>query len=192
MCSQKFRKKSKPLVPRDKNDQTCTTALYIHSYSLWFSYDFKVCSKSVSEIRYICLMIVGAVIIHKMFDTGAKHLPARWPAEIFPRFMWVKKFNLQITFLYIHFSHYVYSPKCIVDITDIQKTIDHFDIISLVNDLLKSNWRYSLFSLVSLWGILLQDIGTKWWLLLVPGTVFDFFSVWLVFFFLFIFLFLFL
>ena len=49
-----------------------------------------------------------------------------------------------------------------------------FISISLVNDLLKSNWRKSLSSLASLWAILLQDIGTKWWLLLVPSTVFDF------------------
>ena len=75
MCSQKFRKKKKTFVPRDKNDQICTTALYIHGYILWFSYTFKVCSKSVSEIRYICLVIaVGAVIMHKMFDAGTKHL----------------------------------------------------------------------------------------------------------------------
>ena len=42
------------------------------------------------------------------------------------------------------------------------------------HDLLKSNWRNSISSLVSLRVILLQDIGTKWWLLLVPSTVFDF------------------
>ena len=35
-------------------------------------------------------------------------------------------------------------------------------------------WRNSLTSLMSLWTILLQYIGTKWWLLLVPGMVFDF------------------
>ena len=42
----------------------------------------------------------------------------RWPAESFPRSMWVKKFNLQITFLYIHFSHYANPPNCIVDTAD--------------------------------------------------------------------------
>ena len=35
----------------------------------------------------------------------------RWPTESFPRSMWVKKFNLQITFMYIHFSHYANPPK---------------------------------------------------------------------------------
>ena len=76
--------------------------------------------------------------------------------------------------MYIHFSHYANSPKCIVDTAEIWKTLDVFISISLVNNLSKSNWRNSLFSLVSLWAILLQDIATKWWLLLVPGTVFDF------------------
>ena len=77
MCSHKFRKKSKQFVPRDKNDQICTTALYIHGYILWFSYAFKVCSKSVFEIWYIHpAIVVGAVIMHKMFDTGTKHLLA--------------------------------------------------------------------------------------------------------------------
>ena len=78
MCSQKFRKKKdKPFVPRDKNDLICTAALYIYGYILWFSYAFKVCSKSVSEIRYILpVVVVGAVITHKMFDAGTKHLSA--------------------------------------------------------------------------------------------------------------------
>ena len=43
-------------MPRDKNDQICTTALYIHSYILRLSY--------VSEIQYI----------HKMLGTAIKHL----------------------------------------------------------------------------------------------------------------------
>ena len=44
---------------------------------LWFSYAFKICSKSVSEIGYIYPVIVdGAVIMHKMFDAGTKHLSA--------------------------------------------------------------------------------------------------------------------
>ena len=52
-------------------------ALYIHSYILWFSHDFKDCSKPVSEIRYIHPVVaVGAVITHKMFDAGTKHLLA--------------------------------------------------------------------------------------------------------------------
>ena len=38
---------------------------------------FQVCSNSVSEIWYICPVIVlGAVIMHKMFDAGTKHLSA--------------------------------------------------------------------------------------------------------------------
>ena len=76
MCSQKFRKKTQ-FVPRDKNDQICTTALYIYSYILWFSYAFKVCSKSASEIQYIRPVIfVGAAITDKMFDAGTKYLSA--------------------------------------------------------------------------------------------------------------------
>ena len=61
-------KTNKPSVPRDKNDQICATALYIHSYILWFSYAFKVV-QTVSEIQHICpVIVVGAVITHKMFD----------------------------------------------------------------------------------------------------------------------------
>ena len=59
MSSQKYRKKKKEkkrFVPSDKNDQICTTALYMRGYILWFSYAFKVCSKSVSEIRYMMMM----------------------------------------------------------------------------------------------------------------------------------------
>ena len=42
---------------------------------LWFSYAFKVYSRSGSEIQYFRPMIaVGAVITHKMFDVGLKHL----------------------------------------------------------------------------------------------------------------------
>ena len=77
MCSQIFGEKNKPFVPRDKNDQICTTALYIHGYILGFSYAFKVCSKSVSEIWCTDLVIVvGAVITYKMYDAGTKHLSA--------------------------------------------------------------------------------------------------------------------
>ena len=68
----------------------------------------------------------------------------RWPAESFPRSMWVKKFNLQITFMYIHFSHYDNPPKCIIDTADIWKALDVFISISLIIDLSKSNWRNSL------------------------------------------------
>ena len=51
--------------------------LYIYGYILWFSYAFKVCSKSVSEIQYIRpVIVVGAVIKRKMFDAGTKHLSA--------------------------------------------------------------------------------------------------------------------
>ena len=51
--------------------------LYLHGYILWLSYAFKVCSKSVSEIQYIHpVAVVGAVITHKMFDAGTKHLSA--------------------------------------------------------------------------------------------------------------------
>ena len=52
----------------------------------------------------------------------------RWSAESFPRSMWVKTFNPQITFMYIHFSHYVNPPKSIV--ADIQKTFNVFYIYS--------------------------------------------------------------
>ena len=65
MCSQKFTKKTK-FVPKDKNDQICTTALYIHSYILWF----------LSAFNYYPVLVVGAMIMHKMFDTGTKHLSA--------------------------------------------------------------------------------------------------------------------
>ena len=40
----------------------------------------------------------------------------------FFRSMWVKKFNLQITFMYIHFSH-ANPPKYIVDTADIRKNL---------------------------------------------------------------------
>ena len=77
MCSHKFLKKNEPSVPRDRNNQICTTALYIHDYILWFSYAFKVCSKSVSEIQCIHpVIVVEAVITHKMSDAGTKHLSA--------------------------------------------------------------------------------------------------------------------
>ena len=52
----------------------------------------------------------------------------RWSAESFARSMWVKKLNLQITFMYIHFSHYANPPKCIIDTADLKKTLDVFNI----------------------------------------------------------------
>ena len=64
-------KQNKPFVPRDKNNQICATALYIYGYILWFSYAFKVCSKSESEIWYICpVIVVAAVIMHKCLTLG--------------------------------------------------------------------------------------------------------------------------
>ena len=50
----------------------------------------------------------------------------RWPAESFSRSMLLKKFNLWIIFMYIHFSHYANPPKCIVDTADIWKILDVF------------------------------------------------------------------
>ena len=44
------------------------------------------------------------------------------------RSMWVKKFNLHITFMYIHFSRYVNLQNCIVDTADIRKILDVFYI----------------------------------------------------------------
>ena len=77
LCVAKNLEKKKPFVPRDKNDQIYTTALYIHRYILWFSYAFRVCSKSVSAIRYIRpVTVVGAAITHKMFDAVTKPLSA--------------------------------------------------------------------------------------------------------------------
>ena len=55
-----------------------------------------------------------------------QNISNRWSAESFLRSMWVKKFNLQITFMYIHFSHYVNPPKCIIGTADIRKTFDFF------------------------------------------------------------------
>ena len=79
----------------------------------------------------------------------------RWPAESFPSSMWVKKFNLQITFKYIHFStmpnrRYSWNTK--------------------------NTWCFHIYffgqwfvkiKLKKLIAILLQDIETKWWLLFV-------------------------
>ena len=54
-----------------------------------------------------------------MFDAGTKHL-----SESFPRSMWMKKLNLQNTFMCIHFSHYGHPPRFIVDTADIRKTLE--------------------------------------------------------------------
>ena len=99
----------------------------MHGYILCFSYDFKVCSKSVSEILYIHPVIVdGAVITHEMFDAGTKHLsatdgqlkiflsPSEWRSSIF-------KVQFSCTFTSVTTSN---PPKCIIDTTDIQKTPD--------------------------------------------------------------------
>ena len=99
--------------------------LYINGYILWFSYAFKVCSKSVSEIRYIPpVIVVGGVMTHKIFDAGKKYLSTTdGHLKRFPRSMWVRKSNLQIPLMCTHFSDYVEPPKCIVDTADIQKTL---------------------------------------------------------------------
>ena len=57
-----------------------------------------------------------------------QNISNRWSAESFPRSMWVKKFNLQITFMYIHFSHYASPPRCTIDTADTWKTFDVFHI----------------------------------------------------------------
>ena len=50
-----------------------TTTFYGFHMLSKFSYAFK----SVSEIRYICpVIVVGAVIMHNMFETETKHLSA--------------------------------------------------------------------------------------------------------------------
>ena len=97
----------------------------MHGYILWFSYAFKVCSKSVSEIRYIPpVIVVGGVMTHKIFDAGKKYLSTTdGHLKSFPRSMWVRKSNLQIPLMCTHFSDYVEPPKCIVDTADIQKTL---------------------------------------------------------------------
>ena len=78
MCSQKFRNKDKPFVPKDKMTKyVLRLYIYTASYILWFSDDFNYCSKSVSEIRYTRPMIfVGDVRMHKMSDVRTKLLSA--------------------------------------------------------------------------------------------------------------------
>ena len=97
----------------------------------------------------------------------------RWPARSFPRSMWVKKFNLQITFMHIHYSYYANPPKCIIDTANIQKT-QCFLYLFLLSMICQNKTEEILYcEFVCLWAILLQDISTKW-LLFVPGRVFDF------------------
>ena len=164
MCSQKCRKKNKPFVPRDKNDQICTTTLYIHNYILWFSYTFKVCSKSVSESWYIRLVIVvGAMIIHKMFEAGKKHLPATddhlkvflgpcgWRNSILksPSCTFTSVI-CQLTKMYCRYSWHMKITWC-------------FLYLFLQSMIYQNQIEETLHP--QLW---------KWWLCLVPGIVFDF------------------
>ena len=142
---------------------------------LWFSYAFKVCSKSVSEIQYICpVIIVGAVIMHKMFDPETKHLSATdGQLKVFQGpWGWRNSFFNSPLCTFTSVTMPTHQNVSKIQLTS-EKQVMFFISISSGNDLLKSNWRNSLSSLVSLWAILLQDIGTKWWLLLVSGTVFD-------------------
>ena len=59
-----------------------TITSYTCGYILWFSDAFSFCSKSVSKIAYIGpVIVVGAVITHKMFDGGTKyhsHIKTNW------------------------------------------------------------------------------------------------------------------
>ena len=110
----------------------------MRGYILWFSYAFKVCSKSVSEIRYIRpVIVVRAVMTHKMFDTWTKHLsatdgllkgPCGWRNSIFKPPL----------------STFTSALCQIADTAEIRKTRHVFISTSLVNDLSKSNWRNSL------------------------------------------------
>ena len=124
MCSQKFRKKSK-----NKQETKMTKyVLQIYIYTSTF-YGFHVLSKFVQSqcLRsdtFAQWLFVGAVITHKMFDAGTKYLSATdGQLEVFTRSMLGTKFNLQITFMYIHFCRYVNPPKFIVDTADIRKTM---------------------------------------------------------------------
>ena len=64
-----------------------------------------------------------------MFDTGTNHLSATYgQVKVFLGLCGWKKSNLQIIFMYIHFSNCANTPKCIVDTADIWKTLDVFYI----------------------------------------------------------------
>ena len=48
---------------------------YLYTATFYGFHAFKVGSKSVSEIQCIRpVIVIGAVIMHKMFDAGTKHL----------------------------------------------------------------------------------------------------------------------
>ena len=112
--------------------------------------------------------------MYKMFDTGTKHLSATDDRLKVSLGSWrVKKLNLQITFIYIHFSHYANPPKCIVDTADIQKALDVFYIYFFTQWSSKLNWRNCLSSLVICEQFCCNILVQKW-LLLLQGTVFDF------------------
>ena len=89
--------KNKAFVPRDKNDQVCPTALYIHGDILWFWYGFKVCSNSVSEIRHIrpYWLLLELWWRIKYLTLGQNIYQQQMKEEM-------KKFNLQTIFMYIH------------------------------------------------------------------------------------------
>ena len=60
LCVARNLLKKQTFVPKDKNDQICTTALYIHSYILWL----------LSAFNNPPVLVVGAMIMHKMFEVG--------------------------------------------------------------------------------------------------------------------------
>ena len=90
------------------------------------------------------------------------------------RSMWVKKFNLQITLIYIHFSHYANPPKCIVDTVDIWKTLDVFCIYFFGQWFVEIKLKKLSILTCEFMSNFVARYWGKWWLLLVPGTVFDF------------------
>ena len=88
--------------------------------------------------------------------------------------MYVKKFNFQITFRYIDFKHFVNTLKCIVGTADIQKTLDVFYIYFFGQWFVEIKLKKLSILTCKFVSNLLQDIDTKWWLLLVPSMVFVF------------------
>ena len=133
MCSQKFREKKNHLFLETKMTKY---VLQIYVYTTTF-YGFHMLSKFVQSqslrsdtsahwllmVLWQCMncLMLGQTIYQAFISN-------RWPSESFPRSLWVKKFNLQITFMYIHFSHYANPPKCIIDTADLKKTLDVFNI----------------------------------------------------------------
>ena len=102
-----------------------------------------------------------------------KNIRNRWPAESFPRSMWVKKFTSNQ-----------------LDVHSLQSLYETTKMCRRCSWHTKNTWRFLYLFLwsmicqnkieeilyprfVSLWAILLQDVGIKCWLFLVPGTVFD-------------------